>query len=200
MEPLMEMDVTNLDELRSSEPRDDEPAEPVRRFYGKYRGTVLSNTDPERRGRLLVQVPDVSGLFPATWALPCAPLSGIQTGVFTLPPPGAKVWVEFEHGDPDFPIVAGGFWGLIAEVPALAQLVPPIVPAPPTIALQTPGVSGFHGVLVSTLAGPLPSGGVLLQSGPSSVAVTPQGVVIVAPQVSIIGPTSINGDALVVAL
>jgi hypothetical protein len=198
---MIETDATNLDELRRSDDRGDEPPEPLRRFYGKYRGTVLSNVDPERRGRLLVQVPDVYGLFPSTWALPCVPLSGLQTGVYAVPPPGAKVWVEFEHGDPDYPVVAGGFWGLIAEVPALAQLVPPIFPAPPTIALQTPSpAGGLHGILVSSAAAPLPNGGVLLQSGPSSIAVTPQGVVIVAPQVSIVGPTSINGDALVIAL
>ena len=43
------------------------------RFYGKYRGMVLSNVDPMQRGRLLVQVPDVTQFGPASWAEPCFP-------------------------------------------------------------------------------------------------------------------------------
>ena len=31
------------------------------RFYGKYRGTVVSNTDPLRQGRIQVLVPEVLG-------------------------------------------------------------------------------------------------------------------------------------------
>ena len=37
-----------------------------------------------------------------------------------MPQIGAGVWVEFEQGDPDYPIWAGCFWGSAAEVPALA--------------------------------------------------------------------------------
>jgi uncharacterized protein involved in type VI secretion and phage assembly len=31
-------------------------------------------------------------------------------GIFVIPPVGANVWVEFERGDPDYPIWSGGFW------------------------------------------------------------------------------------------
>ena len=31
------------------------------RFYGKYRGTVINNVDPEQRGRLMLTVPAVMG-------------------------------------------------------------------------------------------------------------------------------------------
>ena len=44
-----------------------EPANP-RRYYGKYRGTVVNNIDPMMRGRLLVTVADVGGLTPSSWA------------------------------------------------------------------------------------------------------------------------------------
>ncbi len=44
--------------------------------------------------------------------------------MFTVPPIGAGVWVEFEQGDPDYPIWVGGYCSA-AEVPAMAQLVPP---------------------------------------------------------------------------
>src|SRR6516162_160057 len=95
-------------------------AVPVAQYYGKYRGTVLNNVDPMQMGRIQVVVPDVTSVLPTTWALPCVPMAGPQCGEFTVPPIGAAVWVEFEHGDRDYPIWIGGFWGSAAEVPALA--------------------------------------------------------------------------------
>src|SRR5512141_2928090 len=96
-----------------------------RMYYGKYRGVVLNNIDPMRIGRIMVQVPDVSGLLPSSWAIPCVPVAGIQQGFFTVPAIGSGVWVEFEHGDLDYPIWVGGFWGSAAEVPAIANTIPP---------------------------------------------------------------------------
>ena len=93
-----------------------------RKYYGKYRGLVINNVDPLQKARLLVQVPDVLGLAISSWAMPCMPIAGPQMGVYVVPIIGAGVWVEFEGGDPDYPIWTGGFWGSAAEVPAL--LVP----------------------------------------------------------------------------
>ena len=126
------------------------------KFYGKYRGMVLNNIDPMQMNRLLVQVPDVAGLIPTTWAMPCVPVAGIQNGMVALPMIGSGVWVEFEHGDPDYPIWVGCFWGSAAEVPALARLTPPGLPA---ITLQTPLQNGLT---VSDLPGP--TGGIMLKS------------------------------------
>jgi uncharacterized protein involved in type VI secretion and phage assembly len=76
-----------------------------------------------------VMVPDVSNVMLSSWAMPCAPVAGMQHGQFALPPIGSNgVWVEFEQGDPDYPIWVGCFWGTAAEVPALARTVPPTVP------------------------------------------------------------------------
>ena len=44
-------------------------------FYGKYRGTVVSNLDPDFKGRITAMVPDVLGLVPTTWATPCVPMT-----------------------------------------------------------------------------------------------------------------------------
>src|SRR5262249_9796174 len=97
------------------------------KFYGKYRGTVVNNIDPERKNRIQVEVPDVLALTRSSWAMPCVPFAGIQAGVVVLPTIGAGVWVEFEQGNPNYPIWVGGFWGSAAEVPALAQTaVPPL--------------------------------------------------------------------------
>src|SRR5580698_2267822 len=91
-------------------------------YFGKYRGVVLENLDPEQTGRVIVQVPDVLGAAPSSWAMPCVPAAGLQSGFFIVPPVNSQVWVEFERGNPDYPIWTGGFWGLPAEVPAMASV------------------------------------------------------------------------------
>jgi uncharacterized protein involved in type VI secretion and phage assembly len=78
------------------------------RFYGKYRGTVTKN-EGGKRGRIEVKVPAVLGDL-AVWAMPCVPYAGDGVGLFLLPEPGTGVWVEFEAGDPSFPIWVGCFW------------------------------------------------------------------------------------------
>lgn len=87
------------------------------RYFGKYRGTVSSNTDPQQRGRLQVKVPDVLDVEDSTWALPSLPYAGKNVGLFLVPPKDALVWVEFEQGDPDYPIWSGCFWAE-GDVPA----------------------------------------------------------------------------------
>jgi uncharacterized protein involved in type VI secretion and phage assembly len=83
-----------------------------RRFYGKHRGFVVDNADPEQLGRLKVKVPSVLGSDIVTgWALPCTPYGGdVDQGFLFIPEAGAGVWVEFEEGDLEFPIWVGTFW------------------------------------------------------------------------------------------
>lgn len=82
------------------------------RFYGKYRGFVVDNADPEKLGRLKLTVPSVLGKDVVTgWALPCLPYGGdVNQGFLFIPEVGAGVWVEFEEGDLEFPIWVGTFW------------------------------------------------------------------------------------------
>ena len=82
------------------------------RYYGKYRGTVhqqrrpdADRADPGDGARRLRRRSRPRGRCRA------CPVAGINTGVFTVPQIGAGVWVEFEQGDPDYPIWVGGFWG-----------------------------------------------------------------------------------------
>lgn len=93
-------------------------------FYGKYRGVVTDTSDPLQLGRLRARVPDVTGDDECGWALPCVPFAGDGTGFFAMPRRGAGVWIEFEHGDPDYPIWTGCFWGTSSEVPASAAAQP----------------------------------------------------------------------------
>jgi uncharacterized protein involved in type VI secretion and phage assembly len=90
--------------------------EESRSYFGKYRGTVAKGYDETGLGRLQVSVPDVLGDGRAAWAMPCTPYAGKGQGFFAMPPVGANVWVEFERGDPDYPIWSGCFWGP-AEAP-----------------------------------------------------------------------------------
>lgn len=79
-------------------------------FFGKYRGLVVDSDDPTERGRIKVEVPAVMG-EETVWAMPCSPYAGADVGFFAMPDVGTGVWVEFEAGDPSFPIWVGCFWG-----------------------------------------------------------------------------------------
>ncbi|HIK56587.1 MAG TPA: hypothetical protein IGS37_15670 [Synechococcales cyanobacterium M55_K2018_004] len=95
----------------------------MRRFFGKYRGKVASNLDPLQLGRLQVSIPSVYGSDRLNWAMPCTPYAGNGVGWFAVPPLDANVWVEFEAGDPDYPIWSGCFWNL-KQNPASPQALP----------------------------------------------------------------------------
>jgi uncharacterized protein involved in type VI secretion and phage assembly len=168
------------------------------KYYGKYRGTVTNNVDPSMAGRLLVEVPDVLGLAPSTWAEPCAPLAGPTgppMGVYLVPPLGAGVWVEFEQGDPNYPIWSGCRWGASADVPSLAKLGLPISPS---IVLQT---AGQNTIAISDLPGP--TGGIMLKSASGAmVLVNDVGITISngkGASIQMSGPSiTINQGAMVI--
>lgn len=90
----------------------------ARRYYGKYRGFVTDNKDPEGRGRIRLQIPTVLGDVTSQWALPCFPFGGAKNlGFFAVPPVDAQVLVEFLEGDISSPIWTGTFWRESEEVP-----------------------------------------------------------------------------------
>ncbi len=155
------------------------------KYWGKYQGTVANNLDPERRGRLQLIVPDVHSLLPTTWAEPCVPLAGPTgpaMGVYMVPPFGAGVWVEFEHGDSDKPIWVGCRWGLQSEIP-LAALAGN--PADPNIVIQSllqqaVIVSDMPPSVPPPVMPPIPTtGGVILRSTTgASIVVNDAGIFI----------------------
>ena len=95
-----------------------------RTFLGKYRGIVTDVQDPLMTGRIKAKVKDVLGDDESGWALPCAPFGGSGVGFFALPTVGAGVWIEFEHGDPDYPVWTGCWFGSAKDMPT-ALLAPP---------------------------------------------------------------------------
>jgi uncharacterized protein involved in type VI secretion and phage assembly len=163
--------------------------------YGKYRATVVNNVDPLQIGRIQVIVPDVSNVMLSSWAMPCVPVAGIQMGVYTVPPIGSGVWVEFERGDPDYPIWVGCYWGSAGEVPALARTVPPAVPG---ITLQT---TLQNGLTVNDVPGP--TGGIMLKSATgATIIVNDTGIYIQngkGASITMVGPSvTINNGALAI--
>jgi hypothetical protein len=178
-------------------------------YFGKYRGMVVNNVDPEFRGRLLVQVPDVLGVVPSSWAEPCVPLAGPTgppMGVYLVPPIGAGVWVEFEQGDPEYPIWVGCRWGLPSDVPLAAKAGNP---ADPSIIIQS---LLQQGIIVSDMPPTVPppvmppiptTGGIILRSTTgASIVVNDAGIFISNGKgavISMIGPmVNINQGALTI--
>ncbi|MDB4923281.1 phage baseplate assembly protein V [Mucilaginibacter sp.] len=167
-------------------------------FFGKYRGTVMNNIDPDMRGRLLITVPDVLDLIPSSWAEPCVPLAGPTgppMGVYMVPPIGAGVWVEFEHGSADRPVWVGCRWGTSSDVPTLAQAG---LPVSPNIVMQT---LGQNTLVISDLPGP--TGGIMLKSATgASIIVNDTGIYIQngkGASITMTGPTiNINSGALTI--
>ena len=169
------------------------------KYFGLYRATVINNIDPMQSGRIQVLVPDAGGLTPSTWAMPCVPVAGIQSGMYVVPPIGSGVWIQFEGGDPDYPVWVGGWWGSAAEVPALA-LVPPPIPPGQNIVVQT---TGQNTVILSD-ATPTPvTGGIVLKSTTGAMIVVNDAGVFISngkgATINMVGPTiTINNGALVI--
>ena len=159
-------------------------------FYGKYRGVVSDVRDPLMMGRVRARVPDVLGPDESGWAMPCAPFGGTQAGFIALPLEGAGVWVEFEHGDPDYPIWSGCWWGSVAELPP-ALLAPPYK----KVLIQT---EAGHSITIDDTPG---IGGITLQTSTGQkIVLSAIGIEIddgLGASVKLTGPqVSVNNGAL----
>lgn len=165
------------------------------KYYGKYRGMVINNIDPMQMGRIMAQVPDVLGPIPSSWAMPCFPVTGKQMGFWAIPQIGTGVWVEFEGGNPDYPIWSGAWYGSAADVPALALATQPPLSS---VFMQTAAQVTFQ---LSDLPGP--AGGILMKTATGAmIMVNDVGITISNGKGAMIvmaGPTvTINSGALVI--
>jgi hypothetical protein len=161
-------------------------------FYGKYRGIVSDNQDPLMTGRIKAKVPDIFGDDECGWALPCAPFGGSGVGFFAVPANGAGVWIEFEQGDPDYPIWSGCWFGAATDMPT-KLLAPP--PPNKKVMIIT---EGGHSILLDDTPG---IGGITLEtSGGQKIKMTATGIEIdngMGASIKLIGPqVSINQGAL----
>jgi hypothetical protein len=157
-------------------------------YFGKYRGKVENNIDPQLMGRIQVSCPAVLGSGTMSWAMPSVPYAGPGLGFFAIPPKGANVWVEFEGGNTDFPIWSGCFW-------ALGDLTPDVaIPQMKMFKTDTTTLT------LSDLPGPL--GGITIQiKGGKKITINMLAIEITDGKWSVkLAPegVSINGTALVV--
>ena len=121
-------------------------------FQGKFRGVVTDNRDPLMTGRIKARVPDVFGDEKSGWALPSSPYAGDGVGLFLIPPVDASVWIEFEHGDPEYPIWSGCFWAQ-GEVPAQPATPEMKVLKTDTATITLDDTQGKSSVTIETKAG-----------------------------------------------
>jgi uncharacterized protein involved in type VI secretion and phage assembly len=160
------------------------------KFYGKFRGVVTDNQDPLMQGRVRARVTDVMGQDESGWAMPSAPFGGDQMGFFAIPSVGAGVWIEFEHGDPDYPIWSGAWWGSATEVPP-ALLAPPYQ----KVMVRT---KGGHTITLDDTPG---AGGITFETSTGQkLSLTAVGIEIdngMGAKISLTGPqVSVNNGAL----
>lgn len=91
------------------------------RYYGKYRGIVTDNNDPDDLGRVKATVQQLLDAEATGWALPAFIYGGLsEQGFFAVPDVGAGVWIEFERGDLSYPIWSGT-WYTSGSVPESAK-------------------------------------------------------------------------------
>jgi phage baseplate assembly protein gpV len=91
------------------------------RYFGKYRGQVTDNNDPDNLGRIKAKVPRLLSDEETGWALPAFIYGGAtDQGLFAMPDVGAGVWIEFEGGDLSYPIWSGT-WFTSGDIPESAQ-------------------------------------------------------------------------------
>jgi hypothetical protein len=165
-----------------------------KRIWGKHRATVIDAVDPLLQARLHVSVPEILGAA-AVWAMPCLPFATFAgAGIIALPPPGARVWVEFESGDIAFPIWTGCFWDAADALPAAATAG--ATSANPNIHLQTVG-----GVSLTLSDNPAEQIRIVTAAG-AAITLGAAGITLTngqGAQVQMIGPSVIiNGGAFVV--
>ena len=164
------------------------------RYYGKYRGLVTDNQDPDSLGRIKAKVPRLLADVEIGWALPCAPYGGAaDQGFFAVPDQGASVWIEFEGGDLAYPIWCGTWWG-DSELPETAT--------PDQKVLKT---SSGHKIVLDDNAGSvlvqdsndnkvtLDSNGIKLEdANGNSVTMDSSGVTVSSSQINIGGSATDN--------
>lgn len=144
------------------------------KLYGKYRGKVTDTQDPLGRGRIRARVPAISDRD-LTWAEPCTPFAGPQVGWYAIPPLGANVWIEFERGEPDYPIWSGCFWGS-----GDPEIMPPEATAPEVKVFQTEKMALALDDQEARLTVSMET-----EAGPMKLVMDKEGIVLTADQVTL---------------
>src|SRR6266851_1915075 len=78
--------------------------------YGVEVGIVTNVKDPQKLGRIKVQLPRLPGGPESDWARVAQPAAGAGRGFYWLPEVGDEVLIAFELGQANRPYVIGTLW------------------------------------------------------------------------------------------
>jgi len=78
------------------------------KIYDEFTGVVKDNNDPDKLGKLQIDVPDIADV--PIWVEPSSFPSSSSGGLFLLPDVGDTVRIKCEHGDSSYPVWEFGFW------------------------------------------------------------------------------------------
>ena len=157
---------------------------------------MVNNVDPMQIGRIQAIVPDVSGLIPTSWAMPCLPVAGINTRRLHGAADRLGRLDRVRAGRPGPPDLGRRLLGHAGRAcPSLAQAVPPAVNG---FTIQT---TLKNGIVVSDVPGP--TGGILIQTTTGAmISVSDVGIVISNGKgaiINMVGPSvDVNVGALTV--
>jgi phage baseplate assembly protein gpV len=177
-----------------------------RKIYGVVTGTVIDLADPLTLGRVQVQIPSIDSLDLSPWARVATPMTGVLSGSYFIPSVGDEVLIAFEHGDVNAPYVIGSLWNAVHPPPFPSPLMQERAirtplgnqvgfrEGPPAITITTPDMTlasvGFPpGITIASNAV------ITLMCGPTRIDLTPAGISITAPAISLVseGPIAQTG-------
>ncbi len=164
------------------------------KIYGVLVGTVTDVKDLMALGRVKVHLDSLDA--DSGWARVVTPMAGVLSGQYFIPSLGDEVLVAFENGDTNAPYVIGSVWNSVQRPPFPSPLLGERVirtpegnqlsfrMAPPAVSLttpdMTPAATGFPAGI--TLASNVM---ITLMCGATQVVLTPAGITITAPSVTI---------------
>lgn len=176
------------------------------KMYGVVTGTVINPLDPLALGRVQVQIPAIDSDDLTPWARVATPMAGMLSGSYFIPSVGDEVLIAFEMGDVNAPYVIGSLWNATHPPPFPSPLIEERAirtplgnqigfrEVPPAVTITTPDMT-------MSAAG-LPPGVTIasnvmitLMCGATQLVLTPAGITITAPSVSVIstGPITQTG-------
>jgi hypothetical protein len=174
----------------------------VNRYWGKHRGKVTDNLDPLALGRVQVTVPAVKGLAMG-WAMPCVPYAGRGVGFYAIPPIGGNVWVEFEGGDPNYPVWTGCFWeeGEVPNEPAVPEKKVFQTESIIMVLNDIEGEGGFSltvrpPVVEEPMSITINASGITLSCPESTIKMTPENVEITVPPATV----TVSGETITLSI
>jgi phage baseplate assembly protein gpV len=182
------------------------------KYFGVVTGRVLDVLDPMTLGRVQVQLPFIDSADLSPWCRVASPMAGMLSGHYSLPSIGDEVLVAFEHGDVQVPYIVGSLWNALSPPPFPTPLLEmrairtPIGnqvafrEAPPAVVITTPdatqqAIGAPPGITLSSNVM------ITLQCGATQLVLTPAGISITAPSVTITssGPVTATGTTATVS-